>query len=226
MKGNNLIRIFFLFVLVIFICASSLLAGELYDKVIQNDIEAVKKLLDAGADINEQVEVGGAGSMTPLLGACVYLHEDMAELLILKGADINVKTSRGETPLMFACYSSEKIARLLVSKGAEINKKDGTGSFTVCVGALLGGSESTTLAEFLLSKGANVDEAETSGPAAGYTCLMMAARNQKPDLVKFLVKNGANVNAKAKNGATPLNLAVKENDTVMVKLLKELGAKE
>ena len=115
---------------------------------------------------------------------------------------------------------------LLVSKGAEINVKDGTGAFTLCISGIMGGGVSTTLAEFLLSKGANVDETETSGPTAGYTILMMAAGNNKLDLVKFLIKNGANVNAKAKDGATPLSMAMKENDAAMIKLLKDSGAKE
>jgi len=215
-----------LFIFVFITTAGTLLSGELYDKVEQNDIEAVMNLLAEGADINEQVEVGGAGTMTPLLAACFYRYEDMAKLLISKGANINIKTATGQTPLMFACYHSEEIAKLLVSKGAEINVKDGTGAFSICISAIMDGEVSTTLAEFLLSKGANVDETNTSGPVAGYTCLMIAARNKKPELAKFLIKNGANVNAKAKDGTTPLSMAMKENDAAMIKLLKDFGAKE
>jgi uncharacterized protein len=224
MKSSKCNRI--LFILVFIITASSLLAGELYDKVEQNDIEAVKKLLAEGADIDEQVEVGGAGTMTPLLAACFYRYEDMAKLLISKGANINVKTATGQTPLMFACYHSEEIAKLLVLKGAEINIKDGTGAFTLCINAIRNGGVSITLAEFLLSKGANIDETDTSGPIAGYTCLMMASGSKKPDLVKFLIKHNANVNAKTKDGITPLSMAIRENDAVTIKLLKDSGAKE
>ena len=68
-----------------------------------------------------------------------------------------------------------------MSKGAEINVEDGTGAFTLCIGAIMNGGVSMTLAEFLLSKGANVDETNTSGPVAGYTCLMIAARNKKQE---------------------------------------------
>ena len=38
------------------------------------------------------------------------------------------------------------------------------------------------------------------------TSLMMAARNNHFELVKFLVENGADVNAKAENGTTALDL--------------------
>jgi len=130
-------------------------AGELYDKVVRNDTEAVKKLLAAGADINVT---------------------------------------------------------------------NATGAFTHYVGGIMEGGVSMGLAELLLSKEANVDETDTSGPAAGYPCLIIAARNKKSDLVKFLIKNGANVNAKVKDSATPLSMAIKENDVAMIKLLKDLGA--
>ncbi|MBA7714258.1 hypothetical protein ES703_123275 [subsurface metagenome] len=66
----------------------------------------------------------------------------------------------------------------------------------------------------------------SSGETAGYTPLMMAANNGQHDLVKFLITKGADVNAKAKDGSTALSKATKENDTAMVKLLKNSGAKE
>lgn len=59
----------------------------------------------------------------------------------------------------------------------------------------------------------------------GYTCLMMAARNQRPDIVRFLAENGADVNASAANGKTALSLANEEEDKEMVNLLEQLGAK-
>ncbi len=217
-----------LFLLVAFFTAPvAIPAGELFDKVYSNDIAAVKKLLAEGADINEIAEVGGIGTAAPLFIACSY-YEDMAKLLISKGADVNIKAGTGQTPLMGACASGkEEIARLLLSKGADVKTKanDGIGAFTYCVSAILGDRASTSLAELLLSKGANVDEASDTGPTAGYTPLMMAAGNKKHDLVKFLVKHGANVNAKAKDGSTPLSMATKDNDPAMIKLLKSLGAK-
>jgi ankyrin repeat protein len=226
MKSKKL-NLTILFLLITFFTVPGIVpAGELFDKVYQNDIEAVKKLLAEGVDINELSEVGGAGTVTSLFIACSY-YDDMAKLLISKGADVNIKTGKGQTPLMGACASGkEEIARLLLSKGADVNVKsnDGTGTFTYCIMSIFSDFASTSLAELLLSKGANVDEASDTGPVAGYTPLMMAAVNKKHDLVKFLIKHGANVNAKAKDGSTPLSMATKDNDPAMVKLLKGLGA--
>jgi len=49
---------------------------------------------------------------------------------------------------------------------------------------------------------------------------------QEFDKAKELNTNGADVNNKAKNGKTALSLAQKKNNTEMIKLLKDLGAKE
>ena len=70
-----------------------------------------------------------------------------------------------------------------------------------------------------------MDESATSGGTAGYTCLMMAARNARPDLVRYLVEKGADVNARAGDGNTPLSLATNRDDLEIITLLKELGAK-
>jgi len=221
------VQVIFGFFLVNAMALNAAMAGELWSKVYRNDIEGVKKLLDAGADINDRPDPGGQTNPTALIMACSY-YEDMAMLLIDRGADINATTDRGETALMAACFSLEKVARRLIEKGADVTARqsNGTGAFTGCIVGVLSGRVSYGLAELLLSKGADVDEASNSGDAAGYTPLMMAARNKKPELVKFLVKNGADVNAKAKDGVTPLSLAAKEKDAEMVRLLKKLGAKQ
>ena len=163
----------------------------------------------------------------PLFIACSY-YEEMAKLLISKGADINITTYSGDSPLMAACFLSEDIVELLLSKGADINakNKDETGVFTYCIMGIMQGRVSTALADRLISEGANVDEATTSGEVAGYTPLIMVANNEQYDLVKFLIAKGANVNAKTKDGSTALSKATKANDITMVKLLKDLGAKE
>lgn len=229
MKINKFNRILLLLFLVIGTTASTLLGGELMEKVFINDIEAVKILLATGVDINEQdEEIGGAGKgATPLFIACSY-YEEMAKLLISKGADVNITTYGGDSPLMAACFISEELVELLLSKGADIHvkNKDEAGVFDYCIMGIMQGTVSIDLAKRLISEGLNVDDAPNSGMVAGYTPLMIAAGNKQHELVEFLIKNGADVNAKAKDGTTPLSMANRENDVTMVKLLNDFGAKE
>ena len=53
----------------------------------------------------------------------------------------------------------------------------------------------------------------------------MAAATRSEELVNLLLSGGADVNAKAGDGNTPLSLAEKKSDQEMVALLKKLGAR-
>jgi ankyrin repeat protein len=124
-------------------------------------------------------------------------------------------------------YQEFDKAKDLVKNGADLEMKanDGTTVFTQACMGVLREKVTITFVQTLIDKGANVDEAPTSGRSEGYTRLMMAARNKQPDLVKLLVKNGADVNKMSKDGKTALSLAEKKNDQEMISLLKSLGAK-
>lgn len=222
-------------VILLFLCgAVQLLAqdgGDLINRVMYQDLEGVKKLVGDGADVNFQdEELMGLEGGTALIIACMYNVPDIAKFLIESGADVNLQANNGFSALMGAAAISPELAKLLLSKGADIHAMvkegdtEGTTAFSYCITGILSERVTTDLAKLLLDKGANVDEAPTSGLAEGYTWLMSAARNNRPDLVKFLLDNGANINAKAGDGETALSLATKDNDTEMVRLLKELGA--
>jgi ankyrin repeat protein len=128
---------------------------------------------------------------------------------------------------MAAAGSSEKVFDLLVANGADmiVKLEDGTSAFMLSISGVMSDFVGFDNAKKLLDNMADVDESFISGPAEGYTCLMMAARNQRPDIVNFLVENGENVNARAASGNTPLSLAEEEKDQEMIALLKKLGAK-
>ena len=197
--------------------------SKLIEAVMYQDLDAVKTAISQGTDINYQDPTSGS---TALILAANYGFVDIAKFLIEKGADVDLQAKNGTSPLMAAAGSSEDIFRLLIEKNADIKAKDesGTTAFTASMIGILRERVTTALLQLLLKKGADVDEASDKGRTAGYTALMMAARNQRPDLVQFLVDNGANVNAVAKDGATPLSLAKKEEDKVIIELLQKLSA--
>lgn len=196
---------------------------DLITAVTYQDMAKVKELVKAGVDVNYKEQRYGN---TPLVMACQYNLVEIAKYLIENGADINLKTGTGHTPLMAAASGSEDLFNLLISKGADplVKLENGTSAFTMLITGVLMDRVPMTAADKLIELGADVDESSTTGGTKGYTCLMMAARNQRPDLVKYLVENGADVNARAGDGNTPLSLAQKEEDTEMVNLLKKLGA--
>jgi ankyrin repeat protein len=127
---------------------------------------------------------------------------------------------------MAAASGSEILFNLLLEKGADplAVQENGTSALTLLVTGILMERMPLDAIDILLKAGADIDESADSGPTEGYTCLMMAARNERPDLVRYLAERKADINARAADGSTALSLAVKEEDQEMVALLTELGA--
>ena len=63
------------------------------------------------------------------------------------------------------------------------------------------------------------------GIPSGYTALHYAASNGKTEILKLLLSNGADVNAKSWGNITPLFLANLEGHTEIIELLKKNGGK-
>lgn len=192
---------------------------------LATNIEMMKVLISAGADINHRDKRTG---FTPLMNALNSCKTDVAKFLIEKGADVNLKSNDGATALILACGCSEEIAKQLINKGADIKAVSdrGMGVFTQCTGIGLSREVVTyEFAEFLLEKGADIDETNTTDYYGGYTPLFWAVVSNEAKLVDFLLKHGANVNLKSSKGKTPLSLATEAGYTNIVEILKKAGAK-
>jgi ankyrin repeat protein len=198
----------------------------LYSATIRADIDGVKKALAEGADINRQSDNG----YTALMWASTYSnrspYDEVAKFLINAGADVNISAIDGTTAILDAAESSKEITLMLVDKGADINARrdDGRGIFTSCIFGILMGVTDIELAEFMLSKGADVNEAATSGDVEGWAAIHYAASNGNEELIKFLIKKGADVNAKTADGKTPLSLAQSNEYSSIIEILKAAGA--
>ena len=91
-------------------------AESIHMAAIAGHIEAVKKHLAAGTDVNAKDYV----RMTPLHCAAIYGHKEVVELLIAEGADVNAQGVDGETPLDFA---DGEIADLLRQHGGKTGEE-------------------------------------------------------------------------------------------------------
>ena len=81
------------------------------------DIDAVKRSIAAGADVNAE----GSSGMTALILAAMYGRADIIKLLIAAGADVNARavSSYGDTALMIAArYGYADVVKLLIAAGA------------------------------------------------------------------------------------------------------------
>lgn len=84
----------------------------------RGDVEAARRLLEAGVNINARDRYG----QTALMLAAHRGHVALVELLVEKGADLNVTAKYRLSALMLAVVAGHvEIARQLVRAGADVS---------------------------------------------------------------------------------------------------------
>lgn len=97
--------------------------GEVVKAVIQGNEEKVLKLLNAGADINENI-ADGADRVTPLIAAIVTHNSSMAAILIRNGAALD-PTYQGYSAEDLAHYFNDEDTSQLIRQYRGILRKKG-----------------------------------------------------------------------------------------------------
>lgn len=71
--------------------------------IVKGDIETVKKLIDLGVDINEK-----SNGLTPAMYAAKFNQTEILKLLVLKGANLKLKSDDGYKAIKYAQLSNAK----------------------------------------------------------------------------------------------------------------------
>ena len=166
----------------------------LHVAVREKHAEVVQVLIDAGADVNGRASDGD----TPLFLAIRKGSLDMVKLLVRAGAGVCVTDKGEDTCLMLASYEGHiDTVRYLVSlPQMDVTQADAHGDTALHYAV----EEEVQL---LIDAGADVDRRNT----AGWTPLHIASRAGALNVVKLLVRAGANVCVADEDGSTCLILA-------------------
>ena len=153
-----------------------------------------KKELKASEPVAETSQPETPTAKTP----DALFEELKIEEFVAKGG-MGVVRKRGENKITIyeaANIGDLKTVEKLLESGTDVNKKNRQG-YTALMAA--GTKE---IAEFLISKGASVNESTIFG-----TALHEAVNSRRYEVAKVLLENGASVNAKTNVGKTPLDRA-------------------
>jgi ankyrin repeat protein len=165
------------------------------------DIDMIRCLInDLGADVNK----GDRGNRTPLHYAVSEGDLNLATCLVKEfGADVNPGDEEGFTPLHLAVFQRDiKMMRCLVfDLGANVNQTIEDGSPPLCVAAGTGYFDGVRC--FVRELGADINHKESDG----YTPLLFAAQRKHAAIAKWLVKAGADPQARHRLQGTAADIS-------------------
>ena len=169
--------------------------------IAQGDTEIMKALMAQRINVNN-VARGGATPAKPLMLAVEYGKENIVELLIESGAQIEAMDDNGNTPLIKAVAEDQRIhiVKQLLNKGANVNAKNHHGVTPLHV-AVQSGSEK--MVNLLLDKRPNLEARTTNGE----TALLIASKEGFMPIVQVLLGCGAECVAGYPPGGTPQDVA-------------------
>lgn len=227
-------RIFAILSVLMLVCVEYGMADigeDLFIAVGSGDVEAVIKLLEAGAEIDRMYYFprNNAGrKSTPLWRAVYGQHFEIVEVLIEAGADVNKHAILGGTPwgpliasigaLDLTISGTLGTSKLLMEAGADVNVPEATGRTVLSLAAQAGLAEVVRI--LVIDFGMDVNARDE----VGGTALMLASEKGATDVVKILLAAGADVKATDKLMRSALSMAQRKRKKDVVEILLEAGA--
>ncbi len=213
LRPSSLAAIGLVVCLLVIGCAKS----QIRQAVISGDIGRTEKILRSHPDrVNERDPKGD----TLLHIAARAGDQQVVNVLLQYGADVEATNSRGETPIEVASYEGyASVMRTLLAKHAKLRDP----RMLLRRAAWSGHVE---VAQLLLERGTEINvKAETQRGEERSTPLHAAVAANRPDMVEFLLIHGADANASDSTGRTPLHIAAESIYTQIGKMLLAHGAK-
>ena len=157
---------------------------------------------------------------TPLHLAAISNHKAITQYLLNNGADTSSQDSSGATALHEAVrYGNLDVAKLLLNFGANVNAKDNIGKTPIML--IFPTEKLLETYRLLVSYKADLLQKDMYGDTVLHTAAMISVSNET---LSLLTVNGADINARNKEGVTPLEIAVKKDDVQSASFFTSYGA--
>jgi len=161
----------------------------MFQAIRNNDLDALLQAIDNGEDLEQLNE----DEHTPLMYACFKGNERFVNILLDKGANVDVSTFDGETALSFAVsqktISLPTIERLAGANNVNIAHEDGTTPLMI---ACMHGR--VDVVKFLLTKHIEVNDINNEGlTAMGHLELYHGPNEKRLAIAQLLIDAGTKV---------------------------------
>ncbi|XP_037085382.1 ankyrin repeat and KH domain-containing protein 1-like [Pollicipes pollicipes] len=172
-------------------------------------LDTARILVKAGAKVN-------SGCSSPLIEAACAGESEIVEWLLRHGADIRHQNSLGDTALTIAAqHDRMEVVDKLVENNADMEVLNSAGRSPLMVAAANGCFDTV---EALLEWGADVNR---SSPNNTVTALSLACNGGWHRTVSLLLRSGANIMHKLKDGSSALMEATLQQETKTLRVLTQ-----
>ncbi|QGM48782.1 ankyrin repeat protein [Magpiepox virus] len=164
-----------------------MLTAKIYTKellfiMLWKHMETLKVLINKSTDVNTR----NIDNEVPLYKAMNItdnkIHNEIVDILLINGADVNITNNNGYTPSHKAVFTSNWLTvKKLIYHGANINAKDETDKITLHY------SRNQQITKLLIQHGADINLQDVYG----YSPIFMF---DNPESINALLDNGANAN--------------------------------
>lgn len=188
----------------------------LHSSVNYGSLAGVQEILRRGADANARVK---DKNWTPLWLAACRGYLTISKSLLEAGADPNIQTNQGVTPLKEAAQiGASELVKLLIGYGASVD----LAPYEVKDGPLIAASARNHLftVDILLKAGADPNIQTKSG----WSPLHYAIHNGNEEMAALIIKHSPNPNLETLNGIRPLHFAAQRGLATICMDLIAIGA--
>lgn len=212
----------------------------------KGDVAEVKRLIAAGANVNDVYGYGDSGRRTALMEAVLHEHADVVKLLIEAKAKLDLKDAECSTALMMT--TDPEVIGMLLKAGADWKTKDIEGKSALDqalaygrsdvlgafldAGVRLSSSQKALALSMAACRGRDVELLRRlfkAGAKLSDDALLRAARCGEADTVRFFLASNPKLNVNVRDsfeehGKTALMWAAENGNSAVVEALIQAGA--
>ena len=179
-------------------------------------------LLEHNPDVNGRESTSWYG--TPLHIATRWGSLEVVQKLLELNADVNACDNDESTPLLLASnIGRTDVVQLLLDYNADVYARDFNLATPLHFAAVFGYLEITRM---LLERGAEVNSRDKSGRTPLHKATRLYRGRGKSDIVRLLLDHGADVKVRDGGGNTACELALKQEQHEIVRLLSQHAVHE